>query len=215
MSGKWGDIPVWAFEATQALMESLKTVDHITYSHCLRVGEMSRRLSKDAGFNHYEQKLAEISGIFHDIGKMGIDQGIIHKPGRLDPDEYAKMKSHPELSEQIIHPLSTHEFFKLMMPYVRGHHERVDGEGYPDKLSGDKIPELARVISIVDTYDAMSQTRSYRKGLPDEVIYAELKRCAGTQFDAQLVKTFLEAHANWEPVVVEEVALSEALKKAG
>lgn len=198
MSQNWGNVPEWAYEAARALMASLNAVDPMTYQHCLRVGEMSRKLARDVGLNEYEQKLAEFAGLFHDIGKIGISQDIIGKPGKLDPKELDIMRNHPVISEEIVRPLAGHPFFKQILPAIRGHHERVDGEGYPDKSIGDSIPLLARVILVVDTYDAMSQTRAYRKGLPDDVVYAELKRYAGTQFDAHLVRTFLQAHASWK-----------------
>lgn len=199
MTSQWGNIPEWAYVATRSLLAALSVVDPMTHQHCLRVGEMARKLARDAGLNEYEQKVAEFSGFFHDIGKIGISQDIIAKPGRLDPKELDIMRNHPVLSEEILRPLAkASEFFAQMIPAVRGHHERVDGEGYPDKLLGDRVPLIARVILVVDTYDAMSETRAYRKGLPDEVVYAELKRCAGTQFDAQLVRTFLQAHKSWK-----------------
>lgn len=198
MSHQWGNVPDWAYEAARALMASLNAVDPMTYQHCLRVGEMSRKLARDAGLNEYEQKLAEFAGLFHDIGKIGISQDIIGKPGKLEPKELDIMRNHPVISEDIIRPLAGHPFFNQILPAIRGHHERMDGEGYPDKLLGDKIPALARIILVVDTYDAMSQTRAYRKGLPDEIVYAELKRCAGTQFDPQLVRIFLQAHSTWK-----------------
>jgi HD-GYP domain-containing protein (c-di-GMP phosphodiesterase class II) len=213
MSSVWGDIPSWAYDAAQSLMQSLKVVDPGTYAHCLRVGEMARKLARDAGLNEYEQKLAEFSGIFHDLGKIGIDPEIIGKPGKLDPRELDIMKNHPLMSEQIVRPLATHSFFKELLPAIRGHHERMDGEGYPDKLVGEKISVLARVILIVDTYDAMSQTRAYRKGLPDEIVYAELKRCSGTQFDAQLVRTFLQAHGTWQSIDQDQETFHYLIKK--
>lgn len=194
----WGDIPEWAYSASQSLLQTLKLVDPLTYHHCCRVGEYARRLARDAGLNEYEQKIAEFAGLLHDIGKMGISQDIIGKPSRLSDSEFEIMKSHPELSELIIQPLaSSHEFFREVMPGVRGHHERIDGRGYPDKKRGDEISILARIILIVDTYDAMSQTRAYRKGLSDEIIYEELQTYAGTQFDSQLVQVFLQAHPKW------------------
>ncbi|HWU43249.1 MAG TPA: HD domain-containing phosphohydrolase [Bdellovibrio sp.] len=213
MSSLWGDIPAWAYESAQSLMQALKIVDPMTYAHCCRVGEMSRKLARDAGLNEYEQKLAEFAGIFHDIGKMGISQSIIGKPGKLEPLELAIMKTHPVLSEEIVQPLAIHEFFEQMLPAIRGHHERVDGTGYPDKKLGDDIPLLARVILVVDTYDAMSQTRAYRKGLPDEVIYEELRRCSGTQFDSQLVQTFLRAHPGWKSQEADQETLHRLIKK--
>ncbi|MCX7978261.1 MAG: HD-GYP domain-containing protein [Bdellovibrionaceae bacterium] len=194
----WGDIPDWVYDSSRALMQSLSVVDPLTHAHCLRVGDAAARLAQDAGLNDYEQRLAQFAGFFHDIGKIGIPQEIIAKPGKLDPKEYDIMKSHPVISEEIVRPLASVEFFRHMLPAIRGHHERMDGQGYPDGKSGEDIPILARIILIVDPYDAMSETRAYRRGLPDEVVYAELKRCAGTQFDPQLGKVFLEAHPRWK-----------------
>lgn len=194
----WGDIPDWSYDSVRALLESLKAVEPSTYYHCLRVGELSRKLAREAGLNEYEQKVAEFSGMLHDIGKIGVDRSVLLKPGKLDPHELDIMRNHSVISEQIIKPFENTQFFKEIIPAVRGHHERLDGEGYPDKLLGDEIPLMARIILVVDTYDAMSENRIYRKGLPDDIIYAELKRCAGTQFDRQLVNTFLAAHARWK-----------------
>lgn len=214
MSSSWGDIPAWAFSAAQALMQTLKVVDPGTFAHCCRVGEMARKLSRDAGLNEYEQKLAEFAGLFHDIGKMGVPPSIIAKPGKLDDSEHLIMQSHPVLSEEIVKPLAHHEFFASILPGIRGHHERMDGRGYPDKTLGEEIPLVARIILVVDTYDAMSQTRAYRKGLPDEVIYAELQRCAGTQFDPRLVKIFLDAHDSWKKQGADPETWNYVIKKA-
>lgn len=213
MSSSWGDIPAWAYEAAQALMQSLKVVDPVTYSHCCRVGEMSRKLARDTGLNEYEQKLAEFSGLFHDIGKIGVPQSIIAKPGKLDEAEHLVMQNHPILSEQIIEPLASHDFFAGLLPGIRGHHERMDGQGYPDKILGEEIPLIARIILVVDTYDAMSQTRAYRKGLPDDVVYAELKRCSGTQFDSRLVQIFLQAHESWKSQKSDTETFDRIIKK--
>ncbi len=194
----WGNIPNWAYESVRALLETLKAVEPTTYEHCLRVGEYSRKLSRDMGLNEYQQKLAEFSGMLHDIGKIGIDKEILLKPGRLEPIEYDIMKSHSVLSETIVKPLAMHPFFAQMLPAIRGHHERLDGEGYPDKKMGDEIPLISRIILTVDTFDAMGEDRAYRKGLPNEIIFAELKRCAGTQFDNDIVKIFLQAQPLWQ-----------------
>ena len=194
----WGNVPNWAYESVRALLEALKTVEPYTYEHCLRVGEYSRKLARDMGLSEYEQKLAEFAGMLHDIGKIGVPKEILLKPGRLEPLEYDIMKSHSILSETIIKPLSTHPFFAQVLPAVRGHHERMDGQGYPDKKMGDEIPLISRVILTVDTFDAMGEDRAYRKGLPEEVIFAELRRCSGTQFDANIVKIFLQAQPFWK-----------------
>ncbi|MFN7728389.1 MAG: HD-GYP domain-containing protein [Bdellovibrio sp.] len=194
-----GDIPDWAFSAVESILTSLKVADPETYSHCLRVGEHARKLAKFAGLSEYQQRVAQFSGLLHDVGKMGVDLAITHKPGKLTDAEYEMMKAHPELSEAIIQPMAHHEFFQQILPAVRGHHERVDGHGYPDKLHGEVVPLISRVILIVDTLDAMGQNRAYRKGLPIDVIYKELERFSGTQFDSALVRIFLDAHQrHWE-----------------
>ncbi len=208
-----GDVPNWVNSVSRSLMESLNAVDPGTYQHCCRVGALARKLARDMGLNEYDQKIAEYAGMFHDIGKMGVDREIIQKPGKLDAKEMDIMRNHPVISEAILKPLIGIEFFAQLLPGVRGHHERVDGEGYPDKLVGERVPLMARVILIVDTYDAMSQTRAYRKGLPDEIIYGELKRCAGTQFDPQIVRIFLQAHRTWNSVENTEEVVEEVLTR--
>lgn len=200
----WGDIPSWARSASLSLMQSLNFVEPMTYEHCCRVGLTSRKLAQALGLNEYEQFVAEYSGMFHDIGKIGVAQEIIGKPGKLDPKEIDIMKNHPVISEEILKPLANVDpFFKDLLKPVRAHHERFDGEGYPDKMMGESIPLIARVILVADTYDAMTQSRPYRKGLPEDVVFAELKRCAGTQFDAQVVRAFLEAKKFWNPEIYE------------
>lgn len=208
----WGNIPQSAYDSVQALLQALKVVEPSTYEHCLRVGEYSRRLARDMGLNEYEQKLAEFSGMLHDIGKIGIDKNIILKPGRLDPMELDIMRNHSILSETIVMPLASHPFFAQILPAIRGHHERMDGDGYPDKKMGDEIPLIARIILTVDTFDAMSENRSYRKGLPENVIFAELKRCSGSQFDPHIVKTFLESQPYWN-LEVDQDTLNYITKK--
>ena len=103
------------------------------------------------------------------------------------------------IAEHVVETIAwtVHEFFRHVLPGVRGHHERMDGCGYPDGLAADEIPLMARLILIVDTLDAMGSDRSYRKGLPIDVIYKELTKFSGSQFDMHLVKTFLEAHPHW------------------
>ena len=191
------EIPEWSSWAAFSLLQALRTVDPLTFSHCLRVGASAKRFARAAGFSEADQSVAEFSGLLHDIGKMGIESDIIHKPASLSDSEYNLVMSHPVLSEKIIQPLLQVDFFKKVAPAVRGHHERVDGRGYPDRLQGDEIPLMARVVLIVDTLDAMSQERSYRKAMPLDLVYAELLKCAGSQFDPHLVKVFIESHKFW------------------
>lgn len=195
-----------------SLLAALKERDPYTYGHCRRVARNARLLAESAGLNEYEQKVIEYSSIFHDLGKIAIPDSILLKPGRLSAEEQSVIRVHPIKSAEILQPLSLIPFFKDILPGVRHHHERLDGKGYPDRLSGDDIPVSARVILIADTFDAMTTTRPYRKGLTDEAAYRELRQFAGRQFDAQLVKTFYEAHPTWgkyeEEITEEFVSLN-------
>ncbi|MDX9732265.1 MAG: HD domain-containing phosphohydrolase, partial [Bdellovibrionales bacterium] len=125
--------------------------------------------------------------------------------------EYKVKQSHPVLSVEILKPLSRVEFFARTLPGIRHHHERFDGRGYPDGLKGEDIPLASRIILVVDTFDAMTWSRPYRKGLPAEVAYKELQDFAGRQFDPKFVEIFLRVHASWnmqDPHEFREVSAS-------
>lgn len=193
----WDQIPDWAYTITRALLQALKERDPYTYGHCRRVARTARLLAQAAGLTPFEQNAIEFASLFHDLGKMGIPDSILLKPGRLSPKEEQIMRLHPVKSADIIQPLITLPVFKSAAPGVRSHHERMDGLGYPDGLQGDQIPMTARVILIADTFDAMTTTRPYRKGLDIHTAYKELVKFSGRQFDPQLVKIFLKAHPTW------------------
>ena len=208
------DIPSWATSVTTSLLTGLQTVDSVTYSHCLRVGWAAKNLARSMGLSPFEQTVAEFSGLLHDIGKMGIESEVLHKPAALTDAEYKLVMSHPVLSERILTPLLKDNFFKSVAPGVRSHHERMDGKGYPDNLVGEQIPLMARVVLIVDTLDAMSQHRAYRKAMPLDLVYKELEKCAGTQFDKAIVKVFIESHKFWGPKASKLDGQSEDLSSA-
>ena len=193
----WNEIPDWSSRVTKSILNSLKAKDSHTYFHCLRVGKTARLLGKSAGLSDYEQKVLEYSGIFHDIGKIAVPDDVLFKPARLTRDEYRMMKLHPLQSVEIIAPLIDDPFFKDVMPAVELHHERLDGTGYPYGLEDKDIPLLTKIVSIVDSVDAMVSTRPYCKGMPMERVIGELKRCSGTQFDPDLVKIYIEAYQYW------------------
>jgi HD-GYP domain-containing protein (c-di-GMP phosphodiesterase class II) len=193
----WNDIPDWAEKVMLSLLAALKERDPYTYGHCRRVARNAVHLAQAAGMNAYEQKVIEYASIFHDLGKIAIPDAILLKPGRLSAEEQAVIRIHPIKSAEILQPLSLIPFFRDILPGVRHHHERLDGKGYPDRIAGDAIPVSARVILIADTFDAMTTTRPYRRGLPNEIAYRELRQFSGRQFDAQLVKTFCDAHRTW------------------
>ena len=190
-------IPKWAELVSNALLQSLRERDPYTYGHCLRVARNAKLLAQAAGLSEEQQRIIEFSSMFHDLGKIGIPDRVLLKPGHLNEEESVIMREHPIKSVEIIEPLTSVPIFKAMIPGIRHHHERVDGTGYPDGVKGDQVPLEARVILIADTFDAMTTTRPYRKGLPEDYAYRELHRFSGRQFDPQLVQVFLKAHPTW------------------
>lgn len=209
-------VPDWARLVAASLLEAIRERDPYTYGHCRRVARQARLLAEAAGLSAQEQQVIELGSMFHDLGKIGIPDAILLKPGRLDAHEEAIIRAHPVKSVEIIHPLTVIDFFRATVPGIRSHHERIDGLGYPDGLKNDDIPLHARIILIADTFDAMTTTRPYRRGLPTEVAYKELRTFSGRQFDAALVKVFLAAHPTW-PSLEEDITeefISTRFKRA-
>ena len=177
----------------QSLWEALAAHDRGTADHCRRVSEASYRLAMAGELPEPLQIEAKYAGLMHDLGKIGIPEAILNKPAKLDPFEAKRMMGHPAWGEHILKPFSNLPLIAAILPAVRHHHERFDGAGYPDGISGETIPVIARIIAIVDTVDAMTQTRAYRKGLPLEVAYSEIERCSGTQFDPRWASIYLDS----------------------
>jgi HD-GYP domain-containing protein (c-di-GMP phosphodiesterase class II) len=157
------------------------------YSHAQKTFAYTLRLLRLLNLTEAEQTTIAIGAFFHDIGKLAIDEDLLNKPGQLTPHEYAIIKRHPAFGARILTSFTSLPDVALLAYH---HHERWDGEGYPDRLAGEAIPLGARVIAIADAFDAMTSHRSYqvRRG-PQEAL-EELERCAGTQFDPQLVQLF-------------------------
>lgn len=174
--------------AARTILKALDAKDHYTYGHSMRVTYFSMIVGKELGLSDeliYELQLASL---FHDIGKIGTPDSVLNKPTRLTDDEFKIMKQHPSQSYDI---LKDFDNFEKVARSAKHHHERYDGRGYPDGLKGEEIPLFARIILISDTFDAMTSTRVYRKGLPYEVAFEELKEFSGSQFDPGLVKHFI------------------------
>ena len=134
-----------------------------------------------------QQQLVYVCGLVHDIGKIGLSAGLLEKPGALTLEERREMQRHSEIGERILSNVDT---YAEIASVVRHHHERMDGEGYPDRLVGDEIPLLSRIIGVADAYDAMTSDRPYRDAMPQQVARLRLARAAGTQFDADIVSAF-------------------------
>lgn len=214
----WDDIPDWALELARQILTEVKKVDEHTFYHCCRVGRGSRRLAKALGMNEFEQSVLEFSGLFHDIGKVNIPLDILVKPSKLTKDEIEIMKSHPLRSAEMIAHLEHVPFIRFLMPGIRCHHEKVDGTGYPYGLIGEKIPLPARLIAVVDTFDAMTNNRPYRKPLPTQKAIQELLDYSHLQFDPQMVRVFLDLlpHKEREEkrAAKEEIVIASILKPA-
>jgi diguanylate cyclase (GGDEF)-like protein len=182
----------------KALSSALNAKDYYTLGHAARVAAYTVMLGRELGWQEDVLTPLEEAAYLHDIGKISISDRVLLKPGRLNQQEWDQMRQHPTVSADIIRPL----FAKDLVLAVRHHHERYDGGGYPDGLSGEDIPPLARAMAVVDAYDAMSCRRPYKTALTYAECLAELQRCRGTQFDPEMVDAFL--------TVLEEVARRRA-----
>jgi len=157
--------------------------------HSNRVSALCYTLASKMNFNEDAINQMRIAGLIHDIGKIGVDEKILNKPGRLTIEERRDIERHPEIGWKILS--STAEFSELAQ-FVLSHHENWDGSGYPNGLKGEAIPLEARIISVADSYDAMTSERSYKKGMSKEAAIEELKRCSGTQFDPEIIEVFVD-----------------------
>lgn len=172
----------------RVLINSIDAKDPYTCGHSERVGFLSRRIAELVGLGPIESQRAYLAGLLHDVGKIGVPDAILGKPGKLTDEEYSILKKHPEIGAQI---LSGIRQVQDLIPGVMFHHERYDGRGYPSGLRGDGIPRLARIICLADCLDAMTTTRTYRAFLPPPLALAEVRRCAGTQFDPEIASALL------------------------
>jgi len=167
---------------------ALEESDKYTRGHSERVAFYSQLTAEGLTLTDPEVEKIVQAGLMHDIGKIGIRYEKLNKPGKLTPEEVAMFRTHPAKGKRILEPIPS---MAELIPGAWCHHENFDGSGYPRGLMGDNIPLLGRVVAIADTYDAMTSDRAYRKALPHEVAVAELERCAGAQFDPELVPVFL------------------------
>ena len=183
-------------ELEKAYMESIETLrytveakDSYTRGHSDRVSAYSVLIGEKLGLSKDDIKTLKIGGLFHDIGKIGVPDSILLKDSRLTDDEYSEIKNHPSIGAHI---LSNATIFKDVIPIVKHHHERYDGNGYPGKLKGEDIPYLARIAAVADAFDAMTSRRTYRDSLPLDVVKNEIEKNKGTQFDPQIADVFLD-----------------------
>jgi putative nucleotidyltransferase with HDIG domain len=172
-----------------ALSRTVEKRDLGTYGHSMRVADMSARIAAKLGFTAEAIEDIQAASLLHDIGKIGISDFILAKKDRLDEEEKAVIKSHPEKGVEILKPLMQ---LSSLLPAILYHHERYDGAGYPAGLSGESIPLMARIIAVADTYDAIISNRPYRNAGTVEQAVTELTTCSGKQLDPLVVSTCTE-----------------------
>lgn len=174
----------------QSLVTSLEAKDTYTMNHSLRVTELSINIAREMNCSSREIESLKFSASLHDIGKIGIKDSVLVKPGKLSKEEFDHIKDHTVIGENIVKPLglSTEE-----RAVIRNHHERWDGKGYPDGLQKEETPLLARILSVADSFDAMSSDRPYRKAKNLKESLEELVKCSGSQFDAKIVEAFMQS----------------------
>lgn len=175
-------------QTIQSLANTIDKMDRYTAGHSQRVATYATRLARWMGLDESEIEVVRQAALMHDIGKIGCVMNL-NKPGKLTSGEYEMFQKHPTYGKEILDPI---QFLGPVIPGVHLHHERWDGKGYPLRLSGNNIPLIARIISVADTYDAMTSDRAYRKALPHEVTVGEIERCSGSQFDPEIANTFTE-----------------------
>ena len=172
-----------------ALTQALETRDLETQGHSDRVTSLSLTIAKEMAISSKEVQQIHWGALLHDVGKIGIPDQILRKPGPLNEEEWVVMKKHPEIGYDMLKDIP---FLKPALNIVHSHHERFDGKGYPQGLKGSNIPLAARIFSIVDSFDAMTSDRPYRKKISQADAIIEIKRCSGSQFDPEIAKVFIK-----------------------
>ncbi len=177
------------YNTVMALASAIEVKDPYTYGHSEKVTDFAMAIGRRMDLNQDQLRTLKYGSTLHDVGKIGISGEVLNKPGPLTDEEFAHVRSHTELGDQIMAPV---EFLQEPRPIVRSHHERYDGQGFPDGLSGEDIPLMARIVSVADAFEAMLSERPYRRALPFQEAVAELVRNTDSQFDPQVVKVLLE-----------------------
>jgi HD-GYP domain-containing protein (c-di-GMP phosphodiesterase class II) len=186
-------------DTLRALAAALDTRDTETQGHSARVSEYTVAIARRMGVGEPEITDIRRGALLHDVGKIGIPDAILLKPGKLSPEEWVEMKRHPWIGHRI---LSGINFLERSLPIVISHQERFDGSGYPRGLRGEEIPLGARIFAVVDTLDAMTSDRPYRRALTYEDAREEIIRNSGVQFDPEVVKIFLTISPEaWEEIL--------------
>ncbi len=198
-------------ETVQVLSKSIDEKDHYTHGHSAQVAAIAVKVARAMGLGEEELIELRLGGLMHDLGKIGIRDAVLNKPGKLNPDEYSHIKTHPLIGAKI---LERAPHLHHLIPYVRHHHERWDGAGYPDGLRGEAIPLAVRSLSIADVFHAMASDRIYRKGMEVDKILRILRNESGRMFEPRMVDKFLDL---WDKGVInqDDINFDPASETAG
>ncbi|MDD4858409.1 MAG: HD-GYP domain-containing protein, partial [Candidatus Krumholzibacteria bacterium] len=190
-----------------ALTSAIDASDPFTHGHSFRVSRYALRIARAMGTSSRDLEMLEYAGLLHDIGKIAVQNDILLKVGPLTEEEWRSLKSHPNVGADIVEQL---KFLKEASDVIRSHHERPDGNGYPRGLKGTDVPLAARILNVVDAFDAMTSDRPYRKALPIARVIEELETYKGKQFDQQTVEILLDLYWKGEfPIIIEADATTE------
>lgn len=181
------------YRVAQTLVRVLEAKDQYTKGHSDRVADYAEKLAVSMGLPKKRTQLLKEAALLHDIGKMGVETMILRKDGKLTAEEGDIIHKHPAIGEDILKPVSLD---KDILAVIRGHHERYDGKGYPDKLKGDDINIMAAIVSVADAYDAMTSHRPYMKNMTKMEAIEQLKQNSGTQFNPKVVDAFIKVLEN-------------------
>jgi putative nucleotidyltransferase with HDIG domain len=177
------------------LSRAIEARDPNTRGHSARVTALAESIALQLGWSEDRLALLHVGGPLHDIGKLAVSDEVLRKEGRLDDGELAQIREHPKIGARILLRMAA---LREAIPYVLYHHERWDGNGYPSGKAGEEIPVEARVLAVADAFDAMTSDRPYRRALTRAQALDEVARCAGTQFDPEIARIFLELFAEAE-----------------
>ncbi len=181
------------FESVYSLVQAIEMRDPYTRGHSLQVAKLASSIAEAIGFTGKDLELVKFAGLLHDVGKIAVPESILQKPSFLTNDEWKIIQLHPKQSVMIIDPIKG---LRQIRDWVLYHHERWDGRGYPKNIKGDRIPVQSRILSVCDTYSAMTEDRPYRKSLSDEEARNEIRKVAGSQLDPTVSSIFLDLGVN-------------------
>ncbi len=189
LNAKNQELEELSHEIFEAIAKAIDANDPYTAGHSRRVARYAKMIASQMDFSPDEIEEIYYAGLIHDVGKLGLDNRIINKNGRLTDEEFTEIKRHPALGYEILKDISVKGKFA---DGAKCHHERIDGKGYPDGLSGEAISQLAKIISVADAYDAMTSNRPYRDVLPQKVVREQIEKGIGTQFDPAVARIMLD-----------------------